>query len=132
MGVPISKCFKSFPDVLVSKGIIPGIKVDRGVQDHHGFKGEVITQGLDDLDARFKEYYDLGARFAKWRMVVTIDEDKTPTYLLSFDSGDHLEQAFGHFNCLNRSASGNGFGMSVLSCCDTNWSDLQPLNPTLG
>jgi len=69
-----------FPDVLVSKGIIPGIKVDRGVRDHQGFKGEVITQGLDDLDTRFEEYYDLGARFAKWRMVVTIDEDKTPTF----------------------------------------------------
>lgn len=69
-----------FPDVLVSKGMIPGIKVDRGVKDLQGFKGEVITQGLDDLDTRFEEYYDLGARFAKWRMVVTIDEDKTPTY----------------------------------------------------
>lgn len=69
-----------FPDVLVSKGMIPGIKVDRGVIEHHGFKDEVITQGLDDLDERFKEYYDLGARFAKWRMVVTIDEDKTPTF----------------------------------------------------
>jgi fructose-bisphosphate aldolase class I len=69
-----------FPDVLVSKGMIPGIKVDRGVRDHHHFKGEVITQGLDDLDTRFEEYYDLGARFAKWRMVVTIDEDETPTY----------------------------------------------------
>lgn len=69
-----------FPDVLVSKGIIPGIKVDTGVRDHQGFKGEVITQGLDDLDVRFKEYYDLGARFAKWRMVVTIDDEDTPTY----------------------------------------------------
>lgn len=69
-----------FSDVLVSKGMIPGIKVDRGVRDHQGFKGEVITQGLDDLDVRFKEYYDLGARFAKWRMVVTIDEEETPTY----------------------------------------------------
>lgn len=69
-----------FPDVLLSKGIIPGIKVDRGVKENHGFKGEEITQGLDDLDTRFEEYYDLGARFAKWRMVVTIDEDKTPTY----------------------------------------------------
>ncbi len=69
-----------FPDVLVSKGMIPGIKVDRGVRDHHGFKDEVITQGLDDLDTRFKDYYDLGARFAKWRMVVTIDEEETPTF----------------------------------------------------
>lgn len=69
-----------FPDVLLSKGMIPGIKVDRGVRENHGFKGEEITQGLDDLDTRFAEYYDLGARFAKWRMVITIDEDKTPTF----------------------------------------------------
>ena len=69
-----------FPDVLIAKGIIPGIKVDTGVKDHHGFKGEVITQGLDDLDERFTEYYEMGARFAKWRMVVTIDGDELPTY----------------------------------------------------
>ena len=69
-----------FPDVLTAKGIVPGIKVDTGTKDLHGFKGEVVTQGLDDLDERFKEYYDLGARFAKWRMVITIDEDETPTY----------------------------------------------------
>ena len=69
-----------FADVLIAKGIIPGIKVDRGVRDHQMFKGEVITQGLDDLDERLKEYYEMGARFAKWRMVVTIDADETPTY----------------------------------------------------
>lgn len=69
-----------FPDVLTAKGVVPGIKVDTGVTDLHGFKGEVVTQGLDDLAERFAEYYDLGARFAKWRMVVTIDDDKTPTY----------------------------------------------------
>lgn len=69
-----------FPDVLTAKGIVPGIKVDLGVRDLQGFKGEEITQGLDDLDKRFEEYYNLGARFAKWRMVITIDEDNTPTY----------------------------------------------------
>jgi fructose-bisphosphate aldolase class I len=68
-----------FPDVLIAKGIIPGIKVDLGTKELQGFKGEEITQGLDNLDARFEEYYDLGARFAKWRWVITIDEDKTPT-----------------------------------------------------
>jgi fructose-bisphosphate aldolase class I len=68
-----------FADVLTAKGIIPGIKVDMGVKDLTGFKGEVVTQGLDNLAERFSEYYDLGARFAKWRMVVTIDEDETPT-----------------------------------------------------
>lgn len=68
-----------FPDVLTSKGILPGIKVDLGTVDLHGFKGEVVSQGLDDLAKRFEEYYDLGARFAKWRAVITIDEDELPT-----------------------------------------------------
>jgi fructose-bisphosphate aldolase class I len=68
-----------FSDLLLARGIVPGIKVDLGVKDLQGFKGEVVTQGLDDLDKRFKEYYDLGARFAKWRMVVNIDEDELPT-----------------------------------------------------
>lgn len=68
-----------FADVLTAKGIVPGIKVDLGTRELQGFKGEVVTQGLDDLDKRFAEYYDMGARFAKWRMVVNIDEDETPT-----------------------------------------------------
>lgn len=63
-----------FPDVLMAKGIIPGIKVDRGTVDLEGFKGEVVTRGLDDLAERFAGYYDLGARFAKWRAVITIGE----------------------------------------------------------
>ena len=68
-----------FPDVLTAKGIVPGIKVDLGTVDLHGFKGEVVSQGLDNLFERFQEYYDLGARFAKWRAVITIDEDELPT-----------------------------------------------------
>jgi fructose-bisphosphate aldolase class I len=68
-----------FADVLTAKGILPGIKVDLGTKELEGFKGEVVTQGLDNLDARFAEYYDMGARFAKWRMVVSIDENETPT-----------------------------------------------------
>jgi fructose-bisphosphate aldolase, class I len=68
-----------FADLLIAKGIVPGIKVDLGVRDLQGFKGEVVTQGLDDLDKRFEEYYDMGARFAKWRWVITIDEDELPT-----------------------------------------------------
>ncbi len=63
-----------FPDVLTAKGIVPGIKVDLGTKDLDGFPGEVVTQGLDGLEERFLEYYDLGARFAKWRAVVTIDK----------------------------------------------------------
>lgn len=68
-----------FPDVLLAKGIVPGIKVDLGTVDLHGFKGEVVTEGLDGLSGRLKEYYDLGARFAKWRAVITIDDEETPT-----------------------------------------------------
>lgn len=68
-----------FGDLLTAKGIVPGIKVDLGVKDLHNFKGEVVTQGLDDLDKRFDEYYELGARFAKWRAVITIDENELPT-----------------------------------------------------
>jgi fructose-bisphosphate aldolase class I len=68
-----------FPDVLLAKGIIPGIKVDLGTVDLNGFRGEVVTEGLDGLAGRMKEYYDLGARFAKWRAVITIDEDDLPT-----------------------------------------------------
>jgi fructose-bisphosphate aldolase, class I len=63
-----------FPDVLTAKGIVPGIKVDLGTKELDGFPGEVVTQGLDGLEERFLEYYDLGARFAKWRAVVTIDK----------------------------------------------------------
>ena len=68
-----------FPDVLTAKGIVPGIKVDLGTRELVGFRGELVTQGLDNLSERFKEYYDMGARFAKWRAVINIDEDETPT-----------------------------------------------------
>jgi fructose-bisphosphate aldolase, class I len=67
-----------FSDTLIAKGIIPIIKVDSGTVPHHNFPGEVLTQGLDDLEKRLQEYYDMGARAAKWRMVVTITND-TPT-----------------------------------------------------
>lgn len=63
-----------FPQLLAKKGIIPGIKVDKGTVDMPGFPGEVVTEGLDGLRARVKEYYELGARFAKWRAVIHIGE----------------------------------------------------------
>jgi fructose-bisphosphate aldolase class I len=68
-----------FPQVLSKKGIIPGIKVDKGTVDLPGFPGEVVTEGLDGLRARVKEYKDLGAKFAKWRAVISIG-DGIPTY----------------------------------------------------
>ena len=63
-----------FVDYLNLKGIVPGIKVDMGAKDLAGFEGEKITEGLDGLKARLDEYYNLGARFAKWRAVITIGE----------------------------------------------------------
>ena len=68
-----------FPQLLAKKGIIPGIKVDKGPVDIPGFPGEVVTEGLDGLRVRSKEYKELGAKFAKWRAVITIG-DGIPTY----------------------------------------------------
>ena len=67
-----------FPQVLSRKGIMPGIKVDKGPVDIPGFPGEVVTEGLDGLRGRVKEYRDFGAKFAKWRAVITIG-DGIPT-----------------------------------------------------
>ncbi|MDF2433028.1 MAG: fructose-bisphosphate aldolase, class [Mucilaginibacter sp.] len=62
-----------FTDKLKQAGIIPGIKVDEGTTDLAGFPGEKITRGLDGLKERLAKYYELGARFAKWRAVITIN-----------------------------------------------------------
>ena len=64
----------NFPEYLTSKGIIPGIKVDTGAKDLAGFSNEKITEGLDGLRERLVEYFDMGARFAKWRAVINIDD----------------------------------------------------------
>jgi len=63
-----------FPAYLTGKGIIPGIKVDKGAMDLALCPGEKVTEGLDGLRARLAEYFKLGARFAKWRAVITIGE----------------------------------------------------------
>ena len=63
-----------FAELLASKGVVPGIKVDTGAQDLAGHPGEKVTEGLDGLRARFAEYHALGARFSKWRAVITIGE----------------------------------------------------------
>lgn len=68
-----------FAKVLESRGIIPGIKVDGGAKDLALHTGEFVTEGLDGLRERFAEYYELGARFAKWRAVITIEDDILPT-----------------------------------------------------
>jgi len=60
--------------LIEDSGAIPGIKVDAGAQDMAAFSGEKITAGLDGLRNRMSEYYELGARFAKWRAVIEIDD----------------------------------------------------------
>jgi fructose-bisphosphate aldolase, class I len=61
-----------FPELLASRGITPGIKVDLGAKPLAGAPGETITEGLDGLRERLAEYYELGARFTKWRAVISI------------------------------------------------------------
>lgn len=64
---------KLFPAFLEEQGILPGIKVDQGAKDLAGFPGEKITEGLDGLRDRLRNYLKLGARFAKWRAVIKIE-----------------------------------------------------------
>jgi fructose-bisphosphate aldolase class I len=61
-----------FAELLASKGVVPGIKVDTGAKPLARHPGEVVTFGLDGLPERCAEYVELGARFAKWRAVITI------------------------------------------------------------
>jgi fructose-bisphosphate aldolase, class I len=70
-GVPFTK-------LMLDANILPGIKVDKGAQALAGFPGEVVTEGLDGLRDRLNEYARLGAKFAKWRAVITIGDD-SPT-----------------------------------------------------
>jgi fructose-bisphosphate aldolase class I len=70
---------KSFVDILNAQGIIPGIKVDRGTVPLAFSPKETITEGLDGLRQRLQEYAQLGAKFAKWRAVITIDGEALPT-----------------------------------------------------
>lgn len=63
-----------FVRAIADAGIIPGIKVDTGAKEMAGFPGEKITEGLDGLRDRLKEYFQMGARFAKWRAVIAIGD----------------------------------------------------------
>jgi fructose-bisphosphate aldolase class I len=68
-----------FASLLSGRGIIPGIKVDKGAKPLALYPGEKITEGLDGLRDRLAEYKQLGARFAKWRAVIEIDESNIPS-----------------------------------------------------
>src|SRR3990167_8945425 len=63
-----------FPDYLAKKDVLPGIKVDTGAKNLALCPGEKVTEGLDSLRERLADYFKLGARFAKWRAVITIGE----------------------------------------------------------
>lgn len=81
---------ESFVSVLEKKGILPGIKVDAGSKEHALHAGEQITSGLDNLRERLVEYKKAGAKFAKWREVLVIDEaNNLPT------EGNIVAHAFG-------------------------------------
>jgi fructose-bisphosphate aldolase class I len=71
-----------FPELLASKGVIPGIKVDEGALPLAGAEGETVTEGLDGLRQRLEEYRGLGARFAKWRATYTITDDLPSDYCI--------------------------------------------------
>jgi fructose-bisphosphate aldolase class I len=66
---------QAFAEFLQAHGVIPGIKVDRGTTPLPGCRGSRVTEGLDRLRERLREYRQLGARFAKWRAVIDIDTD---------------------------------------------------------
>ena len=65
---------RSLVDIITSQGALPGIKVDKGLAPI-GDSKESLTQGLDGLDERLKEYYELGAKFTKWRAVINIGDE---------------------------------------------------------
>ena len=71
-----------FPELLAAKGVVPGIKVDTGAHQLAGAPGETVTEGLDGLRGRLAEYYELGARFAKWRATIFIGSRLPSDYAL--------------------------------------------------
>ena len=71
-----------FPELLASKGVIPGIKVDLGAKPLAHAEDETVTEGLDGLRQRLEEYYGLGARFAKWRATYSITDTLPSEYCI--------------------------------------------------
>ncbi len=82
---------KLFPEVLAEKGIVPGIKVDKGIAALPNTSDEKFTQGLDGLAERLATYKEMGARFAKWRAVLNISET-LPSQLALYTNAEALAQ----------------------------------------
>ena len=91
---------KPFPQLLEELGVVPGIKVDTGAKALAGSDGEKITEGLDGLRERLAEYYEGGARFAKWRAVIELDERRPTPYCVHVNA-----HALGRYAALCQEAS---------------------------
>ncbi len=87
-------------NLLRAQGIIPGIKVDKSTNPLANARGELITDGIDGLRERLAEYYELGARFSKWRAVITIGDGIPSQYCI--DANAHL---LGRFAALSQEAN---------------------------
>ncbi len=85
----ITSSGKSIPDLISSSGAVPGIKVDTGAKPLANSFDEKITEGLDGLRERLKKYYELGARFTKWRGVYNISK-KYPSKLAIHSNAEAL------------------------------------------
>lgn len=88
-----------FPQLLIARGVVPGIKVDAGAKPLAGHPGEVVTEGLDGLRGRLVEYRELGGRFTKWRAVITIGDGIPTVYCI--DANAH---ALARFAALSQEA----------------------------
>ena len=77
---------RTLVQVLTDQGVIPGIKVDKGTHPLPSAPDELVTEGLDGLRERLAEYRDLGARFAKWRAVITIDDHIPSRYCIDVNA----------------------------------------------
>ncbi len=88
-----------FVDILQTEGVIPGIKVDNSTNPLASAPGELTTDGLDGLRDRLNEYYELGARFTKWRAVITIGDHIPSDYGINVNA-----HALGRFAALSQEA----------------------------
>ena len=77
---------RTLVQVLTDQGVVPGIKVDQGAKPLAGAPGELVTEGLDGLRERLAEYHELGARFAKWRAVITVGDDMPSDYCIAVNA----------------------------------------------
>ena len=108
----ISSSKKKIPQLISETGAVPGIKVDTGAKVLSNSADEKITEGLDGLRERLKEYYKLGARFTKWRAVYIISE-KYPSKIAIYSNAHRASKIccfssrnWNGTNCRTRSING--------------------------